>query len=342
MDGCIEDKPEIIVKVDDLLLWIKVMMKIYRVMSGPSTYFNGLHIRGPRLVFRGQADSRWSIKSSYERQILEKNSQSQVFTEADLCARERIMLQYFKQRYRGAVTPQTDGEWMALLQHYGCPTRLVDFTHSPFIALYFAVNTKDDEVANQDFAVWAVRNNFSKAYVDRKSQNIRIPISTLKDIMKLRENVSREVDISETVENCQAFDECNNQVVEALFRGDKEIYDPRILTYMPSVLSDRQRDQDALFLMSSNLGCPFMKVLRKELKIANKPPTEINLCEIERNGVFCDEFENAQLIEFQFAKSLVEDVKTLLQISNITHRVMFDDIAGQIKETKEIARTLYK
>ena len=42
-------------------------------------------------------------------------------------------------------------EWLSLMRHYGAPTRLLDWTYSFFIALYFAA-----ESAEGDFAVWAI------------------------------------------------------------------------------------------------------------------------------------------------------------------------------------------
>lgn len=46
-------------------------------------------------------------------------------------------------------------EWLALMQHHGTPTRLLDFTYSLFVAAFFGLEHTAD-----DCAVWAVKHNW--------------------------------------------------------------------------------------------------------------------------------------------------------------------------------------
>jgi FRG domain len=58
---------------------------------------------------------------------------------------EKAMLREFKRAYppdENALAPDDNDTvaWLALMQHHGAPTRLLDWTYSPFIAAFFALD----------------------------------------------------------------------------------------------------------------------------------------------------------------------------------------------------------
>ena len=68
-------------------------------------------------------------------------------------------------------TPEEDNilEWLALMRHYGAPTRLLDWTYSFYVALFFALS---DATPGKACAVWALEQRSIKKQLQKRNSDI--------------------------------------------------------------------------------------------------------------------------------------------------------------------------
>lgn len=101
-------------------------------------------------LFRGQACVEWPLKHSLSRKTLPS------LDEEDHIEIEKKALKWFQERahllIEPGLLPKRDDlpGWWSIMQHHSAPTRLLDWTRSPFVALYFAVAQEPD----RDGGVW--------------------------------------------------------------------------------------------------------------------------------------------------------------------------------------------
>jgi hypothetical protein len=93
------------------------------------------------LWFRGHSDASWKLTPKLYRPEFLGADENEIRHEFKSRA-----LQFIKGR-----VPTTELDWYFLMQHYGAPTRLLDWTENPLAALYFAVADQDGE---REAAVW--------------------------------------------------------------------------------------------------------------------------------------------------------------------------------------------
>jgi len=92
--------------------------------------------------FRGQSNATWSLLP-------------RLYRPTENASRERQMFRDFKLRAPAFIgnPPENDMELLFIMQHYSMPTRLLDWTESHLVALFFAVEQQDTAV---DAAVWVI------------------------------------------------------------------------------------------------------------------------------------------------------------------------------------------
>ena len=98
-------------------------------------------------LFRGQ---------SLDKALLPKIAR---FELKDVEETEREMLEDFQRRSIHLIDyhPGNSWDWLALAQHHGMATRLLDWTENPLIALWFSMSPKIEDVTTDYSVVWGFR-----------------------------------------------------------------------------------------------------------------------------------------------------------------------------------------
>ncbi len=128
-------------------------------------------------LFRGLSNKEYDLIPSLGRYHHDQYS---------LKSNEKSILRQFKLRSIPflELQPTNDWEWLILAQHHGLPTRLLDWTANPLVALFFAVNND----SSLDGVVY-VSQSFETINYEKASN----PLEITKDYMLVPPHISPRI-----------------------------------------------------------------------------------------------------------------------------------------------------
>jgi FRG domain len=118
--------------------------------------------------FRGHGDSTWELKPRVYRPEFRRILDEDQY-------RHQFKLKALPYLGGTAREPTSEWEWYFLMQHYGLPTRLLDWSMSALIGLYFAVR---DASNGKNAAVWVLDPWQLNRRVARKAEQVFVPGET--------------------------------------------------------------------------------------------------------------------------------------------------------------------
>jgi len=107
---------------------------------------------GPGWIFRGHRSADWELSTTLERYALGASLRD--FERRSMAAFQARAHQFLSAQ----LVPVDQVEWCALMQHHGGPTRLLDWTYSPYVALFFALEEPSTST-DASHALWALHSS---------------------------------------------------------------------------------------------------------------------------------------------------------------------------------------
>jgi hypothetical protein len=187
-----------------------------------------------RYAFRGLSDARYPLETTLIR------------LRGAFAELERHLLRNFKKyAHRNVVQRDSLWHWLSVAQHYGLPTRLLDWTYSPFFAMHFA--TANIEKFNIDGVIWAV--NYERAH--------RLLPVILRN--QLNEEGANVFTVEMLAESVQTLAQLSSMTPV-----------PFMIFFEPPSIDDRIVNQFALFSVISDPALALDKLLKEHQNIWRK------------------------------------------------------------------------
>ena len=168
-------------------------------------------------AFRGLSNKDYRLVTSFKRNC------------GDLTQLEYHLLRNFRKYARLDDVDMRDSpwRWMTLAQHHGLPTRLLDWTYSPFVAMHYA--TCETNKYDVDGVIWKV---------DFVAANHHLPEPLINQLTAANANAFTIGMLERALPDIRSFDKLTS--------------DPRVAFFEPPSIDARIVNQFALFSFMSS------------------------------------------------------------------------------------------
>ncbi|QCC58146.1 FRG domain-containing protein [Natrinema thermotolerans] len=197
-------------------------------------------------VFRGVPDEAFSLETSIGRFV----------GDSGRWHLEPLLLRNFAQYAEGEID-ELRSVWhlLSIAQHYGLPTRLLDWSFSPLVAAYFATVTGDTA---HDGAIWAVDYRKLHAELPDRYQAVLETTETHMLDTHLLSNATLEYDLREAAGDgpgpARNLNDVSrvNELWQELWAPETERDDEYVMFFRPPAIDDRIVNQSAVFSFQSD------------------------------------------------------------------------------------------
>lgn len=257
-----------------------------------------IDMKNPLWAFRGQANATWGLQTKFERESERHNLNTYFYS---VC--ESNIISNFRrqagQYIQNLPAQNSTVDWLALIQHYGGPTRLLDFSYSFYVASFFAIHN-----SYSDSAVWCLNIN----YLLKKNKDLSDQI--------------RKISYQDIV---QKYVEKTNLSIESKQSNQLE---EGICIVEPFIQEKRLSIQQGLFIAPTNIEQSFQKNLATAIDAKADSLKDDNLSLITLNDIKNIKGEELCLLKIILSKDMNYEAVNQLRNMNISDATLFPGVDG--------------
>ncbi len=279
------------IKVDTLYDFIKEIVKIKDALINNKTNKNEI------MLFRGHEDKNYEILPSLARNRKSATDITIFNEERNLIEMAQYILPDMLQNNMSPL------EKLALLQHYGIPTRLLDITENAFVALYFAC-IKEDQDGEVIIFVHNELDVASYPIIQAVADSYRlIGGSSLRPLELFYDSALNQPYFLEHLNSCKICDKTDEDKscwVEECWKNPQIVYAPirtlrqqvqggRYILFPNKIIKEGEKKYFVSLIEKLEKDSPMIKgriIIPKENK--KEILNQLSLCGITEAALFCD------------------------------------------------------